>query len=428
MDTSFQPLGIGVGSLVNGRYELVRKLGSGAMSAVFQVADHALNRDIIALKLFSPSINNDQTLIERIHNEVIITRKLNAPNIVRTYDFGKTKEGLYFMTMEYIEGVTLDKLVHRSDRPAPSFRDMIRILRDLATGMGHAHQHGIVHRDLKPANIIINLDGDVKIADFGLARALNHSHDLTKAGECVGTPYYMAPEQIQDQGVDGRTDVYALGIIAFELVMGTVPFDDKNWFHLARQIISQPLPEFDPYVRAPKWYTDFVRKAAAKRPEDRFQSAEEVQGYLSERLERNDFGDVQSTDARLSKVLSNLGKSLARYKPGVGHNISATQILMFGILMLGLVTLILLTIPGGDVKKQFEQNLEKGTIAISETNELVKNVRDVMELAVEQQKLKGQKAADGSAPKSDPAAAEKPKDEAAPDESAVKPDVLEGDK
>src|SRR5262245_6771194 len=135
MDTTFQPLGMGVGSLINGRYELTRKLGSGAMSAVYEVADRALNREVVALKLFAPNINNQPNLVERIRNEVLITRRLTASSIVRTYDFGQTREGLYFMTMEYVRGAALDHLSCRDEGNSISFPDIVRILRDAAKGI-----------------------------------------------------------------------------------------------------------------------------------------------------------------------------------------------------------------------------------------------------------------------------------------------------
>jgi serine/threonine protein kinase len=365
MNTSFQPLGIGVGTLINSRYELVSKLGSGAMSAVFRVADRALNNDTIALKLFAPGINTDATLVERIRTEVLITRKLSHANIIRTYDFGRTKEGLYFMTMEYIEGVTLDRLIHGDALERPSFADIVRILRDIAAGISFAHQHEVIHRDLKPANIMIGANGSIKIADFGLARALTISKDLTQVGECVGTPYYMAPEQIQNQELDGRTDIYALGIIAYELMAGAVPFHDHNWFDLAKMIITRPLPEFERSMRVPPWYADFTRTAAAKSAAQRYQSAAEVVELLDSKLSSGEAVAGLSTDAKLPKVLSTFGRAFTahRHQRAVSlPALSATHVLLFGLTLLSfLVLYTLMQNPESNVN----QNLNKGAEAVN---------------------------------------------------------------
>ncbi|MFN8388985.1 MAG: serine/threonine-protein kinase [Bdellovibrionota bacterium] len=366
MESTFQPLGVGVGTLINNRYELVRKLGSGAMSAVYQVADRALNNDTIALKLFSPGINANATLVERIHTEVLITRKLNAVNIVRSYDFGKTREGLYFMTMEYISGVTLDRLIHAGPDERPRFSELIKILRDIAIGISQAHKQGVIHRDLKPANIIISDDGVVKIADFGLARALDISKDLTQVGECVGTPFYMAPEQIQLQELDGRTDIYALGVIAYELATGIVPFNDVSWYNLASQIISQPLPEIDRNARIPGWFNGFVKKAAAKKPDDRFQSADEVAEFLQSKLDANDVMGT-GTESRLPKVLSRFGRGItasapARTRRGAVPPISATKLLVGALVLFSFLLLYLLNQPAAG---NLPQNLNQGAQAVN---------------------------------------------------------------
>lgn len=360
---SFQPLGIGVGSLVNNRYELLRKLGSGAMSAVYLVADRALNNDTIALKLFAPGINADQKLVERIHNEVLITRKLGAPNIVRTYDFGQTREGLFFMTMEYVEGVTLDRLAHAAPEHRPAFPDIVRMLRDIAAGMSYAHKHDVIHRDLKPANVLVSVDGEVKIADFGLARALNIAQDLTQVGECVGTPYYMSPEQIQGQEIDARTDVYSLGIIAYELLVGRTPFHEQSWFNLAQQIIKSPLPELPRSSRVPRWYQEFVQKCTAKLPDQRFADADEVIEYLDEKIANRDFAGVPRTEGSLPNILGNIGRRsrAARGSSGVGirgSSLRASHIFVVASLAMLLLLAVALTRGQGVMPPSLEQSAQ----------------------------------------------------------------------
>ncbi len=272
----FEPLGFGVGSILNNRYELVRKLGSGGMSVVYEATDRALNNDRVALKIFSPSLLNEQSLIDRFHQEVLITRKMTHPNIVRTFEFGQMERGGFFLTMECVSGVTLEQVIHETDpRDRPSFAEIVRIICEICKGVGFAHSQGVVHRDLKPANILVSEKGDVKLTDFGLARALMMTNKkLTQVGECVGTPFYMAPEQVQEQGVDARSDIYSIGIIAYEMLTGHPPFESNEWFELASQIMRDPMPNIPRKVRAPQWFKDFVMTAAAKHPDDRFQNTE----------------------------------------------------------------------------------------------------------------------------------------------------------
>ncbi len=292
-ENRFEPLGLGAGTLINGRYDVTRKLGAGGMSAVFQVVDRALSNDVIALKLFEPRLTDDKTLLDRFRNEVLITRKLTHPNIVRTYDFGEAEKRYYFMTMEYIRGVTLEKLIESQLQGGLSFNEALKILSEILKGVAAAHKMGVIHRDLKPANVLISESGEVKITDFGLARTFEITQRFTQAGECVGTPYYMAPEQIQEQETDERVDLYAIGIIAYELVTGEVPFAEKSWFNLANKIIKEPLPDLAEKVRKiPEWYTEFVKKATAKEKENRFRSADEMLQAIADCMET----DFEHTD------------------------------------------------------------------------------------------------------------------------------------
>jgi eukaryotic-like serine/threonine-protein kinase len=279
----FNPVGLGAGTIVNNRYDVIRKLGAGGMSAVYLVVDKQLNNDTVALKLFEPKLSDDNTLLERFRNEVLITRKLTHPNIVRTFDFGDINGRYYYMTMEYIRGVTLDKLIRSKVGGGLSFGECLKILIEVLRGIAYAHEMGVIHRDLKPANILISEKGEVKLTDFGLARTREIDKRFTQTGECVGTPYYMAPEQIQNKSTDHRVDIYSMGIIAYELVTGQVPFSDESWFELASKIIRDPLPDITrKQKKVPAWFKEFIVKATAKNKEDRFTNASEMQAILEE--------------------------------------------------------------------------------------------------------------------------------------------------
>lgn len=322
----FEPLGLGVGTIINGRYDVVRKLGAGGMSAVYQVVDRALNNDLIALKLFEPRLTGDEVLLERFRNEVLITRKLTHPNIVRTYDFGEAQGRYYFMTMEHVHGVTLEKLIHAQSTGSLSVLEGFKILSEVLKGMAYAHSMGVIHRDLKPANVLISETGEVKITDFGLARTLEITNRFTQAGECVGTPYYMAPEQIQEKGIDVRSDLYSVGIMAYELITGQVPFSDKSWFNLASKIVKEPLPPiFVKKGKVPVWLQEFIDKATAKNKEDRFSSADEMREVLEECMQ----GEIEHTIIHLPTLPRNTARNLARntIMPGLAQPVDEVTLL-----------------------------------------------------------------------------------------------------
>lgn len=279
----YNPLGIGAGTLVAGRYELVEKIGSGAMSVVFRAIDRRLENELIALKLFSPNFSDPERFAERFRNEVQITRLLTHPNIVRTFDFGTTEQGQHYITMELVEGFTLEQFMNAQTHHGFPTEEIVRILHDVCQAIGYAHCEGVVHRDLKPANVLIASDGDIKITDFGLARMFELDQRMTQTGECVGTPLYMAPEQVQDHEVDPRTDIYALGILAYQLATGELPFEQGSWFDLASKIVNDPIPPL-PLKHVPEWYAEFVQKATAKCPDERFGSAAEVVELLRQQV------------------------------------------------------------------------------------------------------------------------------------------------
>lgn len=267
------------GSLLAGRYEVVSTIGTGGMGWVLHVLDRSLDRKSIALKVLYPHLVQDETTFARFRNEVVIARELNHPNIVRTYDIGQTESGFQFISMEFVHGNSLKELIYNGSQKGLPFQDAVRVLHEIAAGIAHAHSRGIVHRDLKPDNVLVSKLGEVKIADFGIARSLWQDHGLTKTGGAVGTPYYMAPEQLSGEQVDHRCDIYALGIIAYELVSGRRPFDDACFLNLAQMHLTKELPEIE---GVPAWYQDLARACTAKDPAHRISSMAEIAELLRE--------------------------------------------------------------------------------------------------------------------------------------------------
>ena len=275
------------GTLLAGRYRIVRSLGSGGMGHVYQVEDTALENELVALKLLKGEgpENTEMNATARFRNEVLVTRRLAHANIVRTFDFGVVEGRRTFMTMEYVSGQTLEELIKEGTFFCAGINATLRVLIAVAEAVEHAHRKGVIHRDLKSANVMLSDEGQVKVTDFGLAQVQGFERNLTMKGECVGTPTYMSPEQVQGAHVDHRCDIYSFGVIAYELVAGRVPFRDPSWMTLASKIVNEPLPPITSSLyEIPPWYIAMVHKAAAKDPDDRFQSFSELLTELRSHL------------------------------------------------------------------------------------------------------------------------------------------------
>jgi len=278
--------GLRPGSIIDNRYEVVSELGHGGMGAVFEVLDHSLNKETVALKLLYPHHVQDEITFARFRNEVTVARKLSHPNIVRIYDFGEDGNGAVYLTMEYVEGKSLSQYIYAPRHERLAFAEVLTLLEGVIEGMESAHKAGVIHRDLKPDNILISKNGEVKITDFGLARCLGDNNGFTKSGEAVGTPFYMSPEQIRGADTDTRADIYALGIIAYEVACGQRPFQDDQYLQLAAMHLKAPMPsacEVNPGI--PAWYDEFVQICGEKNPGDRFQSMTEAKEFFLENKE-----------------------------------------------------------------------------------------------------------------------------------------------
>lgn len=237
------------GSLIAGRYRLDRPLGDGGMGQVYR-AEHVLMRKTVALKVLHADLTENKEVVARFQREAQAAALLDSPHVCQATDFGQTDDGEFFLVMEYLEGQTLHEALALGKMP------LIRaahIARQVATALAQAHAHGIVHRDLKPENImLVDREGDpdfVKIMDFGIARismadeaGAEKPTRLTRKGMVYGTPHYMAPEQIAGAEVDARADLYALGVVFFEMLTGQPPYDDENVARLMGKHVTHPIP------------------------------------------------------------------------------------------------------------------------------------------------------------------------------------------
>jgi eukaryotic-like serine/threonine-protein kinase len=226
-----------------GGFELISKIGQGGMGAVFKARQKSLDR-IVALKVLPPSIAKDAKFIERFQREARACAKLNHPNIVQGVDVGKDEaSGVWYFAMEFIDGPSVLKAL-KTDGPIPETR-ALEIARDVARALECAASHGIVHRDIKPDNILLTANGDAKLADLGLAKQMNDDASLTQSGQAVGTPFYMAPEQVRGASaeIDIRTDLYALGGTLFHLVTGKPPFSGETSALIMSRHLTDPAPK-----------------------------------------------------------------------------------------------------------------------------------------------------------------------------------------
>jgi serine/threonine-protein kinase len=259
----------------NDRYEIHSRIGRGGMADVFLARDRMLDRPV-AIKVLFPEYATDPNFVERFRREAQAAANLSHANIVGVYDWGK-QGSTYFIVMEYVNGRTLADILKEGTVPAMR---AAQIADAVAGALGFAHRSGVVHRDVKPANILVSTDDTVKVADFGIARALNSAteQDLTQAGAVMGTATYFSPEQAQGANPDPRSDLYSLGIVMYEMVAGKPPFIAENPVAVAyKQVHDQakPLKELVPGL--PPSYDAITTKLLAKNPVARYRSAEDLQ-------------------------------------------------------------------------------------------------------------------------------------------------------
>jgi serine/threonine protein kinase len=258
-----------------GHYRIVGQLGRGGMGTVYKAVDETLDREV-AIKILNPELA-DNEIMKRFRAEATILAKLNHPGIATIYELFRAETDL-LMVMEFVRGETLDAI---SDRLGPLPPEQAAYLVDkVLSGLEHAHRAGIVHRDMKPANVMVTEDGGVKIMDFGIARARGAEH-VTVDGYMIGTPAYMPPEQVLGQSVDGRSDLYSVGVILYRLLTGALPFTaDTAIAVVVQQISAAPTPLHVHREGLPGWCATILQRALAKSPDDRFQTAEEFREAL----------------------------------------------------------------------------------------------------------------------------------------------------
>ena len=266
-------------TIVNDRYEIGKRIGRGGMAEIFQARDILLDRPV-ALKVLFPEFATDPAFVERFRREAQAAANLNHPNIVGVYDWGKVNN-TYYIAMEYVNGRTLADILKQSGTLTPM--QVCDLISEVASALISAHHNGVIHRDIKPGNILVSTTGQVKVADFGIARALGAGVEqgLTQTGAVMGTATYFSPEQAQGASTDQRSDIYSLGIVMYEMLCGVAPFTGENAVAIAyKQVHEHAMPLTQRLASIPTDVAAIVAKCMEKSPDDRYSSAEQVRDEL----------------------------------------------------------------------------------------------------------------------------------------------------
>lgn len=318
-------------------YRIHKQLGRGGMAAVFLATQESIDREV-AIKVMLPELGADPNFGDRFIREAKIVARLTHPNIVAIYDVG-TAGAYHYMSMELLPGGELKDKIGDAGLPLP---DALRVARQVAAALHYAHEHGYVHRDVKPENVLFRKDGTAVLSDFGIAR----SHDvaatrMTATGAVVGTPYYMSPEQAQGKELDGRSDLYSLGIMLFEMLTGTVPYKGDSALSIGIKHLKDPIPRLPgQYAK----YQGLLDRLLAKNPEDRWQTGAEIVAAI-ETLERG--GSVEAdpnlASTQIYEPQTGLARTMASTRiqtqvPGAGQAPAARSpvlAVVLGVVVLG---------------------------------------------------------------------------------------------
>src|SRR5579863_9257759 len=303
-----------------GDYEVLRPLGAGGMGKVYQVR-HVISNRIEAMKVLLPDLTHEPELVDRFLREIRISASLEHPNIAQLRTAQRVGDQL-IMIMEYVEGSTLDALMHAGRIPMPQAADY---LRQALGALGYAHARGVVHRDIKPGNIFVTPTGVVKLMDFGIAKAAA-DQKLTKTGLMVGSVFYMSPEQIEGRDLDSRSDLYSLGVTLYEIATGQRPFNgDSEYKIMAAHLKEMPVPPRDLDLSLSPELNAIILKALAKDPNRRFQTAEEFSGALDR------FVPKLQTQPRISPAPMSARPSNTRMKYMVAGSVVTIGVLVAAI-------------------------------------------------------------------------------------------------
>jgi len=272
------PRDLDAGVTFAGRYKIEQLLGRGGMGVVYRALDLQLDETVAIKTLPGDAMQRSAEELERFKREIRIARKITHRNVLRTYDYGEA-DGTYFISMEYVRGYTLSDLLAKPQSPRVS----LSVVRQVSRGLEAAHEEGIVHRDIKPQNVLIDQRGEVKLMDFGISRMTEGNDSMTAAGLIIGTPHYMSPEQVRGESLDARSDVYAMGILMYEVFCGKRPFEsDALTAILGAHLTEIPRPPIEARPEIGAELNAIILRCLEKDRKNRYANA----GELLEALDR----------------------------------------------------------------------------------------------------------------------------------------------
>ena len=263
-------------------YKVIRKLGEGGMATVFLAVQESLDREV-ALKVMSPVLAANATFCEQFMKEGRITAKLTHPHLMTVHDIG-SDNGVYYLASEFLPAGTLRERMDRITAP-----EILEVTRDIAAGLAYAHEKGFVHRDVKPGNIMFRSNGTAVLADFGIAKAMKSVSAATMAGNAIGTPDYMSPEQAQATMIDGRSDLYSLGAVLYECLAGRKPYQANDAYAVALMHVTEPVPQLPENTA---WLQPLIDGLMAKNPDQRFANGDTYIAALDRLLMDHPQADV----------------------------------------------------------------------------------------------------------------------------------------
>lgn len=282
-----------LGTMLSGRYEVLKRVGSGGMADVYMAKDHKLNRNV-AVKVLKSEYVEDEKFLRKFETEAQAVARLSHPNIVNIYDVGM-EDGINFIVMELAEGITLKEYIRKKGYLTP--KETVEISIQIASAMSHAHKNHIIHRDIKPQNILVSDTGIIKVTDFGIAKATS-SNTVTSTATAMGSVHYISPEQAKGRFCDEKSDIYSLGITMYEMVTGHVPFDHENGVTIALMHLQNEItPPSQIRDGIPDSLEKIILKCTMKKPEERYQTADDLITDLKLVFEDTSGGYVGMTPA-----------------------------------------------------------------------------------------------------------------------------------
>lgn len=346
------------GQMINERYQIIRLIGEGGMANVYLAHDIILDR-MVAVKILRGDLSDDEKFVRRFQREAISASSLTHPNIVGMYDVGEDN-GDYFIVMEYINGKTLKSLIKK--RGALTLPEVMDIMNQLLDGVKCAHDSYIIHRDLKPQNVLILDDGTIKITDFGIATALNNN-ELTQTNSVMGSVHYLPPEQANGKNSTVKSDIYSIGIMMYELLIGKLPFKGDNAVEIAIKHMREEIPSvclINPEI--PQSIENIILKACAKNPKNRYDSVAEMQEDLKTALDperknepryvyKYDEQDLDETKEFIEETREELNKNLHKNDDDMANDMQDNKdgkqkglniALLLTIIIFGLIALFII--------------------------------------------------------------------------------------